>query len=182
MPLFHIMFAPILGVIGERASALFLMRLILLPTYFMSAWCTYQIIARGFLTDDAPQRCIETRTCVAATAMMYRFSANTRQFLESNYLPVTETLRVAGTVLRPSAKDSHRFDFKVVIAANYKIVSRDQNVSGTLDGTAYFGSRFLAAGTHTFESASTYRDLILLWAQAVDRHFMPFEHVISPNG
>ena len=61
-------------------------------------------------------------------------------------------------------------------------VSCDQNVSGTLDGTAYFGSRFFAAGTHTFESASTYRDLILLWAQAVDRHFMPFEHVISPNG
>src|SRR5207249_26805 len=43
MPLFQIMFAPIFGVIGDRATILYWMRFILLPMYFVSAWCTYRV-------------------------------------------------------------------------------------------------------------------------------------------
>jgi len=43
MPLFQIMFAPIFGVIGDRATILYWMRFILLPMYFVSAWCSYRI-------------------------------------------------------------------------------------------------------------------------------------------
>src|SRR5215469_8908220 len=43
MPLFQIMFAPIFGMIGDRATILYVMRFILLPMYFVAAWCTYQI-------------------------------------------------------------------------------------------------------------------------------------------
>jgi hypothetical protein len=43
MPLFQIMFAPIFGLIGDRATILYWMRFILLPTYFVAAWCTYRI-------------------------------------------------------------------------------------------------------------------------------------------
>src|SRR5215470_19864825 len=43
MPLFHIMFAPIFGLIGDRAIILYVMRFIVLPLYFVAAWCTYQI-------------------------------------------------------------------------------------------------------------------------------------------
>src|SRR5437763_8738395 len=43
MPLFHIMFAPIFGMIGDRATILYEMRFILLPMYFVAAWCTYKI-------------------------------------------------------------------------------------------------------------------------------------------
>ena len=43
MPLFHIMLAPIAGLIGERATILYWMRFALLPLYFVSAWCTYRI-------------------------------------------------------------------------------------------------------------------------------------------
>ena len=48
MPLFHIMFAPVAGLIGERPTILYWMRFILLPMYFVSAWCTYQIGTRLF--------------------------------------------------------------------------------------------------------------------------------------
>src|SRR2546428_4042321 len=48
MPLFHIMFAPIVGLIGERATILYWMRFILLPMYFLAAWCTYEIGTRLF--------------------------------------------------------------------------------------------------------------------------------------
>ena len=43
MPLFHITFAPIFGLIGDRATILYEMRFILLPMYFVAAWWTYQI-------------------------------------------------------------------------------------------------------------------------------------------
>ena len=124
------------------------------------------------MTDRAPQRCVETGTCVVATIMKKRFSRATRQFVERNYLPVAKNLRVAGAVLNPSPTDLRRFDFEVVIPASYRIIARDENVVGVLDGTPYTGARFLAAGQHSFESASTSKNLVLLWAQAVDRHFM----------
>src|SRR5437667_3843040 len=43
MPFFQIMFAPIFGLIGDRATILYWMRFILLPMYFVGAWCTYRI-------------------------------------------------------------------------------------------------------------------------------------------
>jgi hypothetical protein len=43
MPLFQILFAPIFGLIGDRATILYEMRFLLLPMYFVAAWCTYQI-------------------------------------------------------------------------------------------------------------------------------------------
>src|SRR5882724_13306942 len=43
MPLFHMMFAPIFGFIGDRATILYVMRFVQLPMYFVAAWCTYKI-------------------------------------------------------------------------------------------------------------------------------------------
>ncbi|HEY2711998.1 MAG TPA: glycosyltransferase family 39 protein [Chthoniobacterales bacterium] len=43
MPLFQIAFAPLLGLAGERAETLFVMRLAMLPLYFLAAWATYRI-------------------------------------------------------------------------------------------------------------------------------------------
>ena len=40
MPLFHLLFAPLFALIGERATILFWMRFLLLPAYFVAAWCT----------------------------------------------------------------------------------------------------------------------------------------------
>ena len=66
---------------------------------------TRERIRRGFMTDDTAQRCVETRTCVAATIMIKRLSPSTREFVERNYLPVTDNLRVAGLVLTSSSEN-----------------------------------------------------------------------------
>ncbi|HEV2046128.1 MAG TPA: glycosyltransferase family 39 protein [Chthoniobacterales bacterium] len=142
---------------------------------------TKKRIQLGMMVDDVPQRCIETHTCVAATLLFEKISSGTRQFVERNYLPVTENLRVAGLILRRSNENPHRYDFEVVIPASYKIISRDQNVSGMLDGISYEDARFLEPGAHTFESTSTSNELFLLWSQAVDRHFTPFARPTSPD-
>lgn len=43
MPLFQIALAPVLAAIGERATVLYWMRFVLLPAFFISAWCIYRI-------------------------------------------------------------------------------------------------------------------------------------------
>jgi hypothetical protein len=134
-------------------------------------------IEHGLLKNDAPQRCIATRTCVVATIMKERFSASTLQFVEENYLPVAENLRVAGVALKPLAADPTRSEFEGVIPASYKLISREGNVSGSLDGAPYETARFLMPGRHVFQSSGPLQDVVLLWAQAVDRQFTPFGHL-----
>jgi len=142
---------------------------------------TMKAIGRGIIVDNAPQLCVERQTCVVATIIGQRLSSQTRRFVERNYLPVADNLRVAGAMLKPSGSNPRHSDFQVVIPASYKIISRDGSVSGTLDGIPYEGARFLAAGSHSFESASTINHGVLLWAQAVDRHFTPFSRHTSPD-
>jgi len=137
---------------------------------------TKSAIQRGLILDNAPQRCAETHTCVVATTLIRTFPSDTARFVRRNYLTVTKNLRIAGKELKPSATNPRRCEFEVTIPASYEIVSPGENVSGTLDGIPYSGARFLAAGSHTFESTSPSHGLVLLWAQAVARHFIPFEH------
>ncbi|MEP7015672.1 MAG: glycosyltransferase family 39 protein [Verrucomicrobiota bacterium] len=138
---------------------------------------TVACIRTGVIVDNAPQRCIDTRTCVVATELKKRISLNTRRFLKHCYLPVAGNLRVAGAELQPSSADPYRFDFEVVIPASYEIIYIDERVRGTLDGIPCNGARFLGPGRHTFESESTFQNLFLLWAPAVDRHFTPYHRV-----
>jgi len=128
-------------------------------------------LMRGLAVDNAAERCIETHTCVAV--MKGRMPGGARQFIWDNYLPVGDDLQVAGRFLPPSTTDSSRVEFDVTIPAAYKIIARDCPVSGVLDGTPYEGARFLEAGKHTFVSALPGEPLLLVWAQAVDRNFIP---------
>jgi hypothetical protein len=137
---------------------------------------TKSAIQRGLILDNAPQRCVETHTCVVATTLIKTFPRDTSRFVRGNYLTVTNNLRIAGKELKPSATNPRRYEFEVTIPASYEIISHKENVSGTLDGVRYNGARFLSAGSHTFESTSPFHGLVLLWAQAVVRHFTPFEH------
>ena len=83
---------------------------------------------------------------------------------------------MAGVLLHLSTDGKH-FDFETVIPASYKIIARDVGtVMGVLDGERYEGKeRFLSPGIHAFEQTSTGHDLVVFWAQAVDRHFRPIE-------
>jgi hypothetical protein len=135
---------------------------------------TMKAIQRGIIPDTAPERCVETRTCVVATIWMQRYSRATRDFVERNYLPVGNKLSVAGALLRPARDDISRYDFDVVIPAPYQIITRDATPAGMLDDASYAGRRFLMAGPHTFRtSAPTRGKLVLLWSRAVDQNFKP---------
>jgi hypothetical protein len=133
---------------------------------------TEERIRRGLMADNAIQRCIDTRTCVAV--LPGAMPSATFRFLEQNYLPIGNRLRVVGIVLHSSADEKH-FAFETVIPASYKIIARDKDtVTGVLDGEHYDGKgRFLSAGPHTFLQSSNGHDLVVFWGQAVDRNFRP---------
>src|SRR5438874_8340576 len=133
---------------------------------------TKERIRRGLMADNTVQRCIDTRTCVAT--LPDDMPSTTFRFLEQNYLPIGNRLRVAGVLLHSSTDGKH-FNFEIVIPASYKIIARDVDiVRGVLDGARYEGeARFLSPGTHTFVQTSTGDDLVVFWAQAVDRQFRP---------
>jgi hypothetical protein len=135
---------------------------------------TLERIRRGLLLDDAARTCVEKRVCVAVLPRHAWLPSYA--FIEQNYLPVADRLRIAGRILKPSAANSKRCDFDVAIPASYEIVAADNVVSGELDGTPYTGARFLLTGRHWFESASPVTRVALLWAQAADRNFTPFAH------
>jgi ABC-type iron transport system FetAB permease component len=141
---------------------------------------TKERIRRGLMADNAIQRCIDTRTCVAI--LPDDMPLATFRFLEQNYLPIGNRLRVAGVPLHSSTDGKH-FDFETVIPASYKIIARDAStVMGVLDGERYEGKeRFLSRGIHTFVQTSTGHDLVVFWAQAVNRHFRPIESNTSPG-
>src|SRR5256886_1745738 len=146
----------------------------LLSFYPIMETFTEERIRRGWMADYVIQRCIDTHTCVAV--LPGAMPSATLRFLEQNYLPIGDRLRVAGVLLH-SPTDGKRFAFETVIPASYKIIARDVGtVMGVLDGERYEGKeRFLSPGTHTFVQTSTGHDLVVFWAQAVDRHFRPTE-------
>ena len=134
-------------------------------------------IRRGLLMDNAAQRCLETRTCVAVTGTEMSSAAN--RFALEHYLPVGYGLRVAGVILQHAADDEKRSDFEVVIPALYEVITPKGEASGLLDGKPYKGSQFLAAGKHSFLRSSQETEMALFWAQASLRGFTPFPHARS---
>jgi hypothetical protein len=141
---------------------------------------TEERFRRGLMADNAIQRCIDTHTCVAT--LPTQMPAATLRWVEQNYLPIGYKLRVVGVLLH-SATDEKHFDFEIVIPASYKIIARDVGtVTGVLDGERYEGrERFLSSGIHTFVQTSSGHDLVVFWAQAVDRHFTPINWSASPS-
>jgi hypothetical protein len=134
---------------------------------------TEERFRRGLMADDAIQRCIDTRSCVATLPI--KMPEATFRWIKQTYLPIGRNrLRVVGVPLH-SPIDGKHFDFETVIPAAYKIIARDASpVTGVLDGKAYEGKeRFLSPGGHTFVQTSVGTNLVVFWAQAVDRHFRP---------
>jgi len=130
-------------------------------------------IRRGLMIDNAAQRCVDTRTCVATKGK--DMSATATRFVERNYLPVGAGLYAVGSFLPSARRDDGSVDFDVVIPAAYKVIATDSSmVCGRLDGTPYEGeARLLSPGRHVFILTSKSSSLAVLWAQAVDRGFKP---------
>jgi len=111
----------------------------------------------------------------ACVAVMHGqlFPPRTRAFLAANFIRVGR-LRVAGRRLTSSASGSAGpIAFDLAIPARYAIVAERGHPGGLLDGVPYEGPRDLKAGSHTYRHDGESQATALVWAQAVERGYLP---------
>jgi len=155
-------------ILDEKGETIFRTR----PFYYALEGITLERIRRGLIIDDIPERLIATRTCVAVAAVG-RFPDRARAFLEKNYLPVGR-LRVAGRYLAVHNDGTGPLAFDIEIPARYVLLADRGAVTGRLDGLPYEGARFLERGHHEFRPTAQPGRLAVVWAQAVERGYVPF--------
>ena len=96
-------------------------------------------------------------------------------FLQDNFLLIGH-VRVAGRILIPAASQGDPSgSFDIAIPATYALVSDGGDVDGTLDEKPYAGPRRLETGRHTFKVSFRGSRLAVIWSQAAERGFSPFE-------
>ncbi len=144
------------------------------PFYYVLERIAKKAIKEGQIPDDIPERLIATGTCVAVNDA-FSFPKRARVFLQENYLKVGQ-LRVAGKFLNPPETSAQAIPFDIKIPASYALVAASGMVEGRLDGSPYGGPRFLVAGHHEFIGSKEGGKLAVVWAQAIDRGFSPFNN------
>jgi hypothetical protein len=131
-------------------------------------------IRRGLIIDNAAERCVALRACVATKHR--DMSAAATQFVEKNFVPIGSGLYIAGHFLTPALDNPQTFEFDVAIPARYVIASATGNLTGSLDDQPFDGARFLESGRHKFVAPSaTPSRVAFYWAQAAERNFTPFK-------
>jgi hypothetical protein len=123
-------------------------------------YAIYDIVGRaltksGRLVDDAPERIIKARCCVAIGDVTH-LPTRTRTFLQRNFVD-HGPLRVCGTT-------SVQGRFSIAVPEIYAVMTR-QPSAVWIDGVPYDGPRFLAAGEHTIVSKE--ERVRIIWARAV---------------
>jgi hypothetical protein len=157
-------------VLDQKGDSIFRPR----PSIYVLERITRARLALGLLPEHFQEDMIATGTCVAAWRIG-RFPERTLDFLSQNFLLVGH-VRVAGRILpvtTSTADPSGAFD--IAIPATYALVSDGGAVVGTIDDQLYAGPRRLDAGRHTFKVSFHGSRLAVIWAQAAERGFSPFE-------
>jgi hypothetical protein len=139
------------------------------PFYYVLEGITLARMRLGLIDDDIPQRLVATGTAVVVAD---RLPAVDRRFVARHYLPITPQIQVAGLRL-PAATPGEPIEFELTIPGRYVVLEDGMAARGTLDGLVYTGPRELAAGRHRWVPAAACAHPILVWAQAVERGFLP---------
>ena len=149
------------------------------PFFYALEGVTRQRIQLGLIKDSIAEDIAHSNTTVAALDSPF-FPSQGREFLNNNFLPVGR-LRVAGKMLvAEESKSTSSVKFDVHIPTEYVLLAEHGAIHGWLDDTLYDGPRQLGAGQHTFRSDDNKPTrLALIWAQAVERGFSPFN--LSPK-
>ncbi|KPJ57729.1 MAG: hypothetical protein AMS16_00940 [Planctomycetes bacterium DG_58] len=141
--------------------------------YYVLEKVTRLRLRRGLLPDDVAERLVATRTCVASTEKRGIPDASAR-FINENYVPVGSLL-AAGKFLDRPPETASSILFDVRIPARYAMITPVGPARGTLDGKPCRGGVFLDAGPHEYRGVPGEGRLVLIWAQALERGFSPWQ-------
>jgi hypothetical protein len=141
------------------------------PFFYALEGLTRARLSRGLVRDDIPETLIETATHVTL-ANVKGFPPRTQAFLRANYLPVGD-LRVAGERLHEAAP-GRPTPFEIAVPGTYTIVGANGVLGDALvDDQPLLRPRELATGVHTLVLRHAEGPVAVVWAQAVERGFVP---------
>jgi hypothetical protein len=146
-------------VMDDKGAAIFRMR----PFYFALEGITRARIDRGLIVDDIPQRLLATNTHVVLSEWLPPRDA---RFVTTHYIPARNGLMVSG-------HDFGHLDAGSTVSApllqpgRYALVTdaAADPLTARIDGSAYHGARWLAAGPHTLAAARS-GHYVLAWQPA----------------
>jgi hypothetical protein len=134
--------------------------------YYVLEKITKKKISSGILQDTIAADVIRTKTMVAVRDNS-SFPKSGRAFLQRNFVRVG-CLRVAGMIVPRSRT------FRIEVPGEYGIVSDRDDFRGTLDGSPYFGPRFLTEGRHTLVASASANRYAVIWQRAAAIGLSPF--------
>jgi hypothetical protein len=130
--------------------------------YYVLERLTKKAISKGRLQDTIAADVLRTHTMVSIPDRP-GIPRDGRAFLLRNFVRVG-CVRVAGMMVTGG-------QFRIEIPGQYVLLSDRGDFQGTLDGSAYDGPRFLAAGMHTIDSSQR---TAVIWQRAAALGFSPF--------
>jgi len=134
---------------------------------------TLRRIQMGLIPDDVKASIIKTGTCVAVN---HRLRPEDQDWLRANFIECDGKVWIAGKQLGPAKPTIH---FHTEIAGKFSIVSDSGALAGQLDGAPLLGSQQIPAGDHHLELTAGKGDVAIVWSQALDRGFSPFDKSIA---
>jgi hypothetical protein len=142
------------------------------PFYFVLEGVTLHRLDLGLIKDDIPECLLATR---APVATILRTPPRARQFIEQNYLPVANRIRVLGKMLGSEDNGAGKNrEFEIVIPADYALVAEHGSLQATLDGKSVSSAQFLSAGHHQVLVQSGEGRIAVVLASALEKGDSPF--------
>lgn len=148
------------------------------PYYYVIETMTDARLKRGLLEDDISKRLIDTATPVAR---LERLPSAAHRFVHANYVRITPRLLVLGKTFTSSVPTSGHHSksaaikFELSIPGRYSLYSIDGMAEATLDGNVLQGPVYLEAGAHELKSSTAPEQLVLVWADAIERGYQPLQ-------
>lgn len=147
-------------VMDAKGESVFRMR----PVYWVLETITLERMRSGSIVDDIPEKLVETGTKVVIDD---RLPERARAFVLANYLRVDRNILVAGQALTSSGGGAST-RFVIEIEGEYTIIGKSHAFEGTLNGSVWKGSRYLAKGEHEIQSRQA-DQFSLIWTPALER-------------
>ena len=133
---------------------------------------TFSRMKQGLIPNTIIQDLITKRVPLATTR---RMPHDASEFIKANYLPIAYRLFVPGKLLvEYGIRSGTPCNFEVLVPQRYTFITPTGIPSGSLDGLPFTDPRELAAGPHTFVPNNRSRQLVLIWAAALERGYSPF--------
>jgi hypothetical protein len=139
------------------------------PYYYVLEQLTRERAERGEIKDDTPARLIENRTPLVVES--HWLTPATGEFINQNYVSVGSVMILGKKI---ALNKGRQVQFEIVIPEKYRVVTREGEASGTLDGSPISGARDLSAGIHELALDPPADAPMVVWARGIEKGFSPF--------